>query len=169
MLVGTFATTRSAEVGPAARPVAIPDDLDASRALTTGVVELPLRARWSSPPRSYDLAVRQDRILVYEQVMVEGADEDVRRFIDVDEVVGDVGRRGAAPARSAGVGDVAAGAAQSDAVVLSALQERVARIVAALPEAEQFALAGGVPLVVARTWWIARPVISTTSGRRPLR
>jgi hypothetical protein len=38
--------------------------------------------------------------------------------------------------RAAGVGgDVASAAAQCDAVVLSALQERVARIVAALPEA----------------------------------
>ena len=87
MIVGTFATTRSAEVGPAARPVAIPPDLDVSRVVEGGVVELPLRVRWSGPPRAYDLADRSDRSLVYEQVMTEGTADDVRRFIDVDEVV----------------------------------------------------------------------------------
>lgn len=35
-------------------------------------------------------------------------------------------------------------------VVLSALQQRVARIIADLPEAEDFALAGGAALVLAR-------------------
>jgi hypothetical protein len=69
---GWFATTRSAEVGPEARPVAIPGHFDASHALSGGVVEVLLRVRWSGPPRTYDLADRQDRILVYEQVMAEG-------------------------------------------------------------------------------------------------
>ena len=43
--------------------------------------------RWRGTPRTYDLADRQDRMLVYEQVMAEGTDEDVRRLIDLDEVV----------------------------------------------------------------------------------
>lgn len=47
---------------------------------------LPSRVRWSGPPRTYDLDDRRDRLLVYEQVMTEGTD-DVRAFIDVDEVV----------------------------------------------------------------------------------
>jgi len=48
------------------------------------------------------------------------------------------------------MGGVAATDARRDAVVLSALQQRVARIVADLPEAEQFALAGGAALVLAQ-------------------
>lgn len=47
----------------------------------------PLQVRWSGPPRSYNLADRANRLLVYEQVMIEGLDDDVRAFIDVDEVV----------------------------------------------------------------------------------
>lgn len=80
--------TRSTEIGPAARPVAIPDDLGApATAPAEGAVVLPLRVRWSGPPRSYDLANRRHRLLVYEQVMTEGTDDDVRRFVDVDEVI----------------------------------------------------------------------------------
>ena len=49
---------------------------------------MPLRVRWSGPvTRTYDLADRRKRLLVYEQVMTEGTDDDVRAFIDVDEVV----------------------------------------------------------------------------------
>lgn len=51
------------------------------------MVELPLRVRWSGPRRRYDLDDRQDRALVYEQVLAEGTDEDVRRFIDVNQLV----------------------------------------------------------------------------------
>ena len=35
----------------------------------------------------YDLDNLQHRKLVYEQVLAEGLDEDVRRFIEVDELV----------------------------------------------------------------------------------
>lgn len=45
---------------------------------------------------------------------------------------------------------MAATAARHLAAVLSALQQRVARIVADLPEADEFALAGGAALVLAR-------------------
>jgi hypothetical protein len=68
--------------------VAIPDDVDAVGASKArGVVELPLRVRWSGPQRRYDLDDRRDRALVYEQVLTEGTDDDVRRFIDVDQLV----------------------------------------------------------------------------------
>ncbi len=46
------------------------------------------------------------------------------------------------------MGALARGAAQCDRGVLTPLQERVARIVAGLPEAHGFALAGGAALVV---------------------
>ena len=51
------------------------------------MVTLPTRVRWSSPSRRYDLADRGQRARVYEQVQVEGAADDVRRFIDVDELI----------------------------------------------------------------------------------
>jgi hypothetical protein len=50
-------------------------------------VTLPLRVQWSAPQRTYDLTDRRDRIRVYEQVLREGAADDVRRFIDVDELL----------------------------------------------------------------------------------
>jgi hypothetical protein len=86
--MGSFVTSRSERDGPAARPVAIPEDLDTTHTpRPSGQVELPLRVRWSGPPRTYDLGDRHDRLFVYEQVMTEGTDDDVRAFIDVDEVL----------------------------------------------------------------------------------
>ena len=82
--LATFHRTRSDELGPAARPVAIPDDFGANRVAERGLVVLPMRGS----PRSYDLANRQDRILVYEQVLAEGTADDVRRFVDPDDLVG---------------------------------------------------------------------------------
>lgn len=67
---------------------AVPDDLDvADVEKVTGVVELPLHIRWSGPDRRYDLADRQQRARVYEQVLREGNEDDVRRFIQVDELI----------------------------------------------------------------------------------
>ncbi len=83
-----FEHSRSAVLGPAARPVAIPDDVDRRDARrASGVVVLPPHVRWSGPPRRYDLAQRADRALVYEQVLTEGTDDDVRWFVDVDQLV----------------------------------------------------------------------------------
>jgi hypothetical protein len=68
--------------------VAIPEDLGTSAATrSSGRVVLSLRVRWSGPPRTYDLGELQDRLLVYEQVMTEGTDDDVRAFIDVGEMI----------------------------------------------------------------------------------
>jgi hypothetical protein len=50
-------------------------------------VALPIHVRWSGPPKTYDLANRTDRVRVYEQVLREGNDFDVRYFIDVDEML----------------------------------------------------------------------------------
>lgn len=67
------------------RPVAIPDDVDdPSVEKASGVVELPLHVRWSGPRRAYDLDDPRQLRRVYEQVLREGVEEDVRRFIDVD-------------------------------------------------------------------------------------
>ncbi|MGH9231053.1 MAG: hypothetical protein ACRD07_20385 [Acidimicrobiales bacterium] len=65
----------------------MPDDVD-SPAIekARGVVELPLRVRWSGPTKTYDLNDPRDRLRVYEQVLREGNDDDVRRYIDVNEL-----------------------------------------------------------------------------------
>lgn len=79
---------RSARLGPDSRPVAVPDDVDSPVIeKAQGIVELPRRVRWSGPPKTYDLDPRRDRVRVYEQVLREGNDEDVRRYIDVNELL----------------------------------------------------------------------------------
>jgi hypothetical protein len=79
------ARSRSLILGPASRPVAIPDDIDDLRLTkASGQVNLPFPVRWSSPGLTYDLDDRSDRARVYEQVLREGTDEDVRYFVDID-------------------------------------------------------------------------------------
>jgi len=83
-----MASRRSATLGPDARPVSIPDDIaDASVDKAHGMVELPLHVRWSGSSKVYDLARRLDRLRVYEQVLSEGNEDDICRFIDVDELL----------------------------------------------------------------------------------
>jgi len=68
--------------------VAIPDDIaDADESKAVGVVELPPHIRWSGPPRTYDLDKRRDRARVYEQVLREGTEDDVRHVVRIDELV----------------------------------------------------------------------------------
>lgn len=87
-LVAGMATEPSRRTGVASRPVAIPDDVDDPQVVkASGLVELPLNVRWSAPFPTYDLSDRKDRMRVYEQVLTEGTEDDVRRFIDVSELV----------------------------------------------------------------------------------
>ncbi len=80
--------TRSALLGSAARPVAVPDDLGGgSDPRPLGRVELPRHLRWSGPPKTYDLDNRSDRARVYEQILREGTEDDVRRFVRADDLV----------------------------------------------------------------------------------
>lgn len=66
----------------------MPEDVDEPGVdKATGKVTLPLHVRWSGPPKTYDLAERADRVRVYEQVLREGDEFDVRWFIDVDELL----------------------------------------------------------------------------------
>jgi len=79
---------RSSTLGPDARPVFIPEDVDdPSIAKADGIVELPLHVRWSGPPKRYDLAQAADRARVYEQVLQEGTEADVRHYIGVDDLL----------------------------------------------------------------------------------
>jgi len=78
---------RTIEIGPAARPIAVPEDLDdPSLPKATGRIELPLHIRWSRPPMTYNLDDPADRARVYEQVLREGTEDDVRYYIRVDEL-----------------------------------------------------------------------------------
>ena len=82
-----MAQTRSLELGPAARPVAVPENMDdPSVVKAAGRVELPLHVRWSGPPITYDLADRADRARVYEQVLREGIEDDVRFYVDAEQL-----------------------------------------------------------------------------------
>jgi hypothetical protein len=82
-----MAHTRSSELGPASRPVAVPEDLDdPSLPKARGRIELPIHIRWSGPPIIYDLEDRADRARVYEQVLREGSEEDVCFYVHADEL-----------------------------------------------------------------------------------
>lgn len=71
--------------------MAIPDDVDdPSVAKASGRVSLPLHVYWSGddPQRKeWDLDDPLQRELVYRMVMIEGGDDDVRHFIDVDQLI----------------------------------------------------------------------------------
>lgn len=83
-----MATARTSTLGPASRPVAVPADLaDASVNKARGRVELPLHIRWSGPPVTYDLNDPADRARVYEQVLREGTEDDVRFYIEGDRLL----------------------------------------------------------------------------------
>lgn len=59
---------------------------DPSFPKATGQVELPLHVRWSGPPMTYDLDDPIDCARVYEQVLREGTEVDVRFYIDPDQL-----------------------------------------------------------------------------------
>ncbi len=81
-------TRRTGRESAAVRPVAVPTNLsDTGPDLADGVVELPIHIRWSGPPRSYDMNRRRDRARVYEQVLREGDEHDVRRFVRATDLV----------------------------------------------------------------------------------
>jgi hypothetical protein len=83
-----MAHTRTRELGPASRPVAVPASLDdPSHAKASGRVRLPLHIRWSGPPVTYDLDVPVDRARVYEQVLREGTEDDVRFYVDAETLL----------------------------------------------------------------------------------
>lgn len=69
------------------RPVEIPEDLGGGIvAPVTGRVKLPNRIAWSGQGE-FDLEDRRDRMYVYQLVMTEGSEDDVRRYIDVAHLV----------------------------------------------------------------------------------
>jgi hypothetical protein len=80
-------SSRSSNLGPASRPVAIPDDFATTTCdKASGVIRLPNRIRWSGPDLTFDLGNAADRRRVYELVLVEGTEEDVRHYVSLDEL-----------------------------------------------------------------------------------
>ena len=78
----TMTTSRSSTLGPSSRPVAIPRDLDGSSgSMEEGIIELPIHIWWSEPRRVLDTRLPKDRLRLYELVLVEGNEEDVRRYL----------------------------------------------------------------------------------------
>jgi hypothetical protein len=70
------------------RSVAIPDDVDdPSLEKARGVIVLPLHVYWSGPPLEWDLDNPVHLRQVYQMVLREGTEEEVRRFIDVDQLI----------------------------------------------------------------------------------
>jgi len=80
-----MARTRNSTLGPAARPVAIPEEFD-GEPTASGIVTIPFHVRWSDPVVAYDMAERKDRIRVYEQVLREGTEADVLHYVDPNEL-----------------------------------------------------------------------------------
>lgn len=81
-----MATTRSPTLGPSSRPVAVPPDLDKGPK-AEGIVRLPQHIRWSGPDLTYDLDNPADRARVYEQVLREGTEDDVRFYVRPDRLL----------------------------------------------------------------------------------
>lgn len=68
--------------------MAVPEDFgERAAAKATGRIELPRHIRWSGPRIRYDLADRSDRARVYEQVLREGTEDDVRFYVDPDQLL----------------------------------------------------------------------------------
>lgn len=82
-----MASVRTPDLGPAARPVSVPEHLDdPALGRASGRVELPLHIRWSGPPLIYDLDDRADRARVYEQVLREGTEDDVCFYVEMEKL-----------------------------------------------------------------------------------
>ena len=73
----------------AGRPVATPDDVgDSGIVKAEGVVSLPIHLGWSEPADfTYDLDHEPRRRRLYERVLTEGLDDDIRFYIRLDELL----------------------------------------------------------------------------------
>ncbi len=71
------------------RPFEIPEDLEElhNPPEVHRQVQLPTRIRWSGPEMTYDLTNRTHRVSVYKQVLLEGTAQDIRRWVDLDELI----------------------------------------------------------------------------------
>jgi len=81
--------SRSSKLGPASRPVAIPEDFDVSSdQKAEGIIQLPIHVWWSEPVRTFDLNDEPQKMRVYELVLTEGDEPDVRRYVRLPDLLG---------------------------------------------------------------------------------
>lgn len=67
--------------------MAIPPGFDTSDDLKAeGIIELPVHVWWSEPTRTFDMRDLKVRIRVYELVLSEGDEDDVRFYVRFDEL-----------------------------------------------------------------------------------
>jgi hypothetical protein len=79
---------RSVHVGPESRPVEIPDDLFTGDFVKAScVIHLPNHIFWSGEPLDFDLSNLRDRVRVYELVLTEGNSDDIRFYVNPEELV----------------------------------------------------------------------------------
>jgi hypothetical protein len=68
--------------------VALPDDIESGNfSKEVGIVTLPLNVSWSGPTRTWNLNDKRQRRRVYEKVLTEGTEDDVRRFVDINQLI----------------------------------------------------------------------------------
>jgi hypothetical protein len=86
--VGGIGTLEFMSTVPTARvrPVTVVADLDDSAPIS-GTVRLPTRIRWSGAPVVYDLSDVRHLRSVYEQVLREGDEADIRRYVRASTLV----------------------------------------------------------------------------------
>lgn len=84
---GGVQMVRSSRVGPEARPVSIPLDFGPrSVASQRGVLTMPNRIWWSGATKVLDTNSREDLVRLYELVLTNGTEEDVRTYISYSEL-----------------------------------------------------------------------------------
>jgi hypothetical protein len=84
----TMVSSRSSDLGPASRPVAIPDDFATlTDDKASGVIRLPNRIRWSIPDLTFNMDEAADRQRVYELELVDRSEEDIRHYVGLDELI----------------------------------------------------------------------------------
>ena len=105
------------------RPFAMPDDIDDPAIVKAASrIKLPRHVYWSGEDpqgKEWELGDPRQRERVYRMVMIEGTDDDVRRFIDVDELVAMWPNPLPSEAGQGSQGGLVAPAARRPAVVLS--------------------------------------------------
>lgn len=101
----------------------MPDDIDDPAIVKAASrIKLPRHVYWSGEDpqgKEWDLGDPRQRERVYRMVMIEGTDDDVRRFIDVDELVAMWPNPLPSEAGQGSQGGLVAPAARRPAVVLS--------------------------------------------------
>ena len=69
------------------KPYEIVDSLDELRGPAEGLVILPVTVYWSGPFDTFDVADRDERVLVYSAALSNGQRDDIARFVNRDLLI----------------------------------------------------------------------------------